>query len=134
MLSVPFVMLASSCSTTLQISTQLEVSMYGDQTFGIILFIWLIAIGVGSFVGSLKNRGLEGFLYSLFLSWIGVLIIALVNDPKKEAEKHKELVEAAAKSPSGQEIIEVIKVRCPSCKALMGEDAKFCPQCATAME
>jgi hypothetical protein len=48
----------------------------------IIATLWIISIVVGSVIGSLKNRGVLGFFLTVFLSWFGVIIIALM--PKRQ--------------------------------------------------
>lgn len=44
----------------------------------IILALWIVAVVVGTSVGSAKGHGLAGFFLALFLSWFGVIIVLLL--------------------------------------------------------
>lgn len=46
------------------------------------MFVWLIFLALGVFVGSTKNRPVLGAALTFFLGFIGLIIIALV--PRKE--------------------------------------------------
>jgi hypothetical protein len=43
-----------------------------------VMFMWLIFLALGIFVGSTKNRPVLGAVLALFLGFIGLIIIALV--------------------------------------------------------
>jgi zinc-ribbon domain len=105
-----------------------------NERNGIILFL-VLALGgmilaiVGSIVKSIGARGLAGS---------GVLL-----DPERAREDLKpysEMVGGMAKDAMGQgvvfgnpKIVERVKVRCPKCRALNDEDARFCDQCGSKL-
>lgn len=47
----------------------------------VVAVMWILAVAVGTFVGSSKNRALLGFILSLLFSWVGVIIMLAV--PKR---------------------------------------------------
>lgn len=44
----------------------------------IILALWIVAVVVGTSVGSAKGHGAAGFFLSLLLAWFGVVIVLLL--------------------------------------------------------
>ncbi|MCE5229745.1 zinc ribbon domain-containing protein [bacterium] len=57
----------------------------------------------------------------------------MVNDAVNEIEVVKDVVENLGEHHD-EAVREVVKVRCPKCKALNDEDANFCSQCGQAMK
>lgn len=45
----------------------------------LLLVSWGVAIVVGGLIGNNKGRTAEGILLSIFLTWLGVIIIALMK-------------------------------------------------------
>lgn len=67
---------------------------------------WLIALFVGGMIGSEKNRLLESLVICFFLSWIGVIIVALMRSRKV----------------------------CPYCKRSIDKEATVCPYCQSKLD
>ncbi len=79
--------------------------------------------------GAMKGRGIVGFFLGLFLSWIGFIITLLLSNEAEKERQHNEMLTAV----SGSGTVQIIKVRCPHCKALVDETIKFCPECGGSM-
>lgn len=92
-----------------------------------LLLLWAAPVIVGTIIGAKKGKGGIGFVLSCFLSWIGVIIIALLSDDVKRDQQHQEMIAAV----SGGK--EVVKIKCLKCGALVTEGVKFCPECGAAM-
>lgn len=69
-----------------------------------VLVFWVVPIFVGIAIGRPKRR--MGFLYGLFLGWLGVIILALLPP---------------AADP--------MKGECPFCREEIRLDATVCPHC-----
>ena len=70
----------------------------------VLIFIglfWVLPIWVGHQIGKNKNRA--GWLWGLLLSWVGVLIVALLprSDPPSGVTKHGDFVTFRPKVVSG---------------------------------
>jgi len=88
---------------------------------------WVAPMIVAVLIGAGKGKGMVGFLLGLFLSWIGVIIVLVMEDSTEKDRRHQETLTAVSGGGGGT----IVKVRCPSCQALVDENAKFCPECAT---
>ncbi len=108
--------------------------MYGYGACGAGVYVvvallgWVAPVIVATIIGSKKGKGGIGFVLGFFLSWIGVIIVAVLGDDVKRDQEHKEMMAAVG---GGR---EVVKVRCPKCGALVNEGVKFCPECGAPME
>ncbi|MBD3372199.1 MAG: hypothetical protein GF403_05725 [Candidatus Coatesbacteria bacterium] len=83
----------------------------------------ILALIICIVVGASKGRGGVGFLVGLFLGWIGVIIVLVLDNKYDEERRHKEMV-AAATGQGGS-----VMVRCPHCGELAPEGKRFCPDC-----
>lgn len=92
------------------------------------IFGWLLPVIIATIIGVNKGKGGIGFVLGLFLSWIGVIIIAVMENTKQRERQHAEMV-AAVGGQGGQ----LVKVKCPNCGALADENVKFCPECGGPM-
>jgi len=108
--------------------------MYGDLIgFGVGIWImlalgvWVAPTIVGYIIGKKKGKAGVGLILGLFLSWIGVIIIAVLEDDVKRDQMHAETLAAVS---GGR---KVVKVKCPKCGALADEGVKFCPECGAPM-
>ena len=88
---------------------------------------WVAPVIVATIIGSKKGKGGLGFVLGFFLSWIGVIIIAVMEDEAKRDQEHRETLAAVG---GGK---QVVKVKCPKCGALADEGVKFCPGCGAPM-
>lgn len=110
-----------------------EAVMFGWYGLGagtwimVALFAWVAPAIVGYIVGKKKGKGGLGLILGLFLSWIGVIIVAVLSDDVKRDQEHKEMMAAVAGTK------EVVKVKCPQCGALVDEGVKFCSGCGAPM-
>ena len=52
-----------------------------------IIVIWLSATVVSTIIGSQKGKPWIGFVLGLLLSWIGVIIIAVINSDEAKVEE-----------------------------------------------
>lgn len=104
--------------------------MYGLGSLWWILgvFGWLVPVIIATIIGVNKGKGGIGFILGLFLSWIGVIIVAVLENTKQREQQHAEML-AAVGGKGGQ----VVKVKCPNCGALADENVKFCPECGGPM-
>lgn len=97
------------------------------------VIFWVIPIFVAHAIGKAKHRA--GFLYGLFLGWLGVIIVALL--PAKQAmtletlERRKRNYTPQQYERIRAEILAEDHVyrECPSCKEQMRRDASVCPHC-----
>ena len=98
--------------------------------------IWIVSIFVAHAIGKPKNRA--GFLYGFFLSWIGVIIVALLPPAPEmtleELEKKRKGISPAYYEKKQAELTaklqsELIYRQCPFCKENMRRDASVCPHC-----
>jgi len=92
----------------------------------ILVFGSLTPAIISAIVGSMKGRGFTGFLLGLFLSWIGFIITLCLSNERAREERHVEMMSAVGG-------YKMTRVRCPHCRALVDENAKFCPECGGAM-
>jgi uncharacterized protein (DUF983 family) len=76
-----------------------------------VALIWIPAVIVGGIIGSRKGKGGLGFVLGLLLSWLGVIIIAVVQP------NHDKLVENG------------IEQKCPHCAEYISSEAKVCKHC-----
>jgi len=109
--------------------------MYGNLIgFGagiwimMVLGIWVAPAIVGYIIGKKKGKGGIGIVLGLFLSWIGVVIVAVLSDDVKRDQEHQETMAAVMGGTK-----EVVKVKCAKCGALADEGVKFCPGCGAPM-
>lgn len=109
--------------------------MYGNLVgFGAVTWIlvvlgaWVAPAIVGYIIGKKKGKGGIGLILGLFLSWIGVIIVAVLGDDVKRDQEHAETMAAVMGGTK-----EVVKVKCPQCGALADEGVKFCPGCGAPM-
>lgn len=103
-----------------------------------ILFIWT-AIGtvLGLVIGSAKGRPGVGFLLGFLFGLIGVLIVAVLPAEESAAARDARLARdatvmaSAFSAPAASAPADrlVVKVRCPSCRELCDETARFCAGC-----
>ena len=108
--------------------------MYGNLIgFGIgtwilvVLGAWVAPAIVGYLIGKKKGKGGIGIVLGLFLSWIGVVIVAVLGDDVKRDQEHAEMIAAVTGTR------EVVKVKCAKCGALVDEGVKFCSGCGAPM-
>lgn len=87
---------------------------------------WIGPTIVAVLIGVGKGKGGVGFLLGFFLSWIGVIIILVMENSTDKERRHQETLVAVSGGGG-------VKVRCPNCQTLVDENAKFCPECATQM-
>jgi len=100
-----------------------------DDFWSIYLGVGVIIPAIGSAVfGAMKGRGIIGFFLGLILSWIGFIITLCLSDERAKEQRHGETLAAV-----GSRTAQFVRVRCPHCRALVDENAKFCPECGGAM-
>ncbi|MGH8428460.1 MAG: hypothetical protein ACRES7_10850 [Gammaproteobacteria bacterium] len=75
---------------------------------GVIIFLWIVAIIVGTVIGDRKGQPVLAFILCLFLSWLGVLFVALSQNK--------------------------LKTLCPHCREPVMKDATVCPHCRYTLE
>lgn len=86
------------------------------------VIIWLSAVVVGGLVGSNKGKTGTGIVLSLLLSWVGVIIVAVLQpSPEFVAEKKKE--------EENQLLQRGTMKKCPDCGELIKNEAKVCKHC-----
>ena len=101
---------------------------FGAGTWVLVaLLAWVAPAIVGYIIGKNKGKGGIGLLLGIFLSWIGVIIVAVLSDDVKRDQEHREMMAAVGGTK------EIIKVKCPQCGALADEGVKFCPGCGAPM-
>ncbi|MCX7021376.1 MAG: hypothetical protein NTW26_03685, partial [bacterium] len=95
--------------------------MYGNLVgFGIVTWIlvvllaWVAPAIVGYIIGKKKGKAGVGLILGLFLSWIGVVIVAVLNDDVKRDQEHQESMAAVMGGAK-----EIVKVKCSKCGALV---------------
>lgn len=96
------------------------------------IILWVIPIFVAHAIGKPKHRA--GALYGIFLSWLGVIAVALL--PPRQAMTLEEL-ERRKRSFMPQQyeriraeiLAEQVHRDCPHCKEPMRRDASVCPHC-----
>ncbi|MCX7020718.1 MAG: hypothetical protein NTW26_00320, partial [bacterium] len=72
--------------------------MYAPVWFGVVfLFSFLPAVVGGCIAGNWLNKTWVGVAAGLFLSWIGVIIVAVANSKAKREYEHKDMMESREK-------------------------------------
>lgn len=122
----------------------------GLMVLGFLLFISnFFLMGTGSMSGT-SARAIGGMVLMIsgaFLRNVGARGAAgsgLILDPKQAREDLKPWAQTAGglvkdalaevRPDGAAEQVAVVKVRCPKCKALNDEDARFCKQCGATMQ
>jgi hypothetical protein len=96
------------------------------------IILWIVPIFVAHAIGKAKHRA--GFLYGLFLGWLGVIIVFVLPTREEmtldELERKRKNVSPQwyAKKRAELEGQQVYR-QCPSCKESMRRDATVCPHC-----
>ena len=86
------------------------------------IVIWLSAVVVGAIVGSNKGKTGTGIVLTLLLSWIGVIIVAVLQ-PSQEFVEQKKKAEESELLQSGS------MKKCPYCSELIKTEAAVCKHC-----
>ena len=86
------------------------------------IVIWLSAVLVGAIIGSNKGKTGTGIVLSLLLSWIGVIIVAVLQ-PSQEFVEEKKKAEESEMLQSGS------MKKCPHCSELIKSEAAVCKHC-----
>jgi hypothetical protein len=86
------------------------------------IIFWFSAVLVGGIVGSNKGKTGKGIILSVLLSWLGVIIIAVLQ-PSSEFISQKQKSDESELLQNG-----AIK-KCPHCGELIRNEAKVCKHC-----
>jgi hypothetical protein len=115
------------------------IVVFEEYVAGYLIFwglIWIVSMLVAHAIGKPKNRA--GFLYGFLLSWIGVIIVALLPRVPEitldELEKRRKAMSPVYYEKKKAELTaklqsERIYRACPFCKENMRWDASVCPHC-----
>jgi len=86
------------------------------------IVIWLSAVLVGAIIGSNKGKTGTGIVLTLLLSWIGVIIVAVL-------QPSPEFVEQKKKSEERELLQSGSMKKCPYCSELIKSEAAVCKHC-----
>jgi hypothetical protein len=113
---------------------QSGIETNGDtvQLIWVAILLWGVPIFVAYLIGAPKRR--SGFLYGLFLGWIGVLIVAILppaSEPTlQELEKNRSYMAPSYYEAQRSKLLSARTQReCPFCKEEIRRDASVCPHC-----
>ncbi|MDD4081302.1 MAG: zinc ribbon domain-containing protein [Eubacteriales bacterium] len=117
-------------SVAVSFGRPMDMFAQGQGTSFILPFAGIVMAIIGSVLKNIGARGLAGS--------------GVVLDPRKAREDLHPYTHAAGgmvqdavkgfKAAAGEGTpVEVVKVRCPNCRALNDEDARFCGQCGQAL-
>lgn len=100
--------------------------------------LWILGIIVATIIGSGKNKTGTGFALGFFLSWIGVIIIAVMDEGKKKCSLcNSEIEDDWETCPHCQnslktEIAAISKdLKCSNCGEPLNTSWQVCPKCST---
>lgn len=83
------------------------------EVVGLVFALSLVPAFVGGAVGQVRRCGAgPGFAAGLLLSWVGVLLVALLSPRTPQS---------------------LGRVQCPACREWIDKDARVCPHCRSAV-
>lgn len=95
--------------------------------WGMWVIMAFVSVGVtigGYYIGKSKGKPVLGLLLSLFLGFIGLIIIALIPAEPGYSGEHN--------IPETPENVSTV-YSCPYCSGYIPEGASFCPRCGARM-
>lgn len=97
------------------------------------LLVWFSAIFVAQSIGKSKGKN-NSWLWGLFLSWVGVLIVALQSAPPTETPVMPAPIPVAPASLPGIGQEQATLKKCPDCAESVQGAAKVCRFCGYRFE